>query len=160
MQSATQKLHALLLPLNGVYLVLPQPTIAEIVPRPQIAAARGGPDWLLGHFSWRAERVPLISFERMSGQADEVPFGKHACAAVLYTLSDAARLTYYALALQAVPRRALLAPADLLPGLTHKPDNALIAADVTIGGRRAVIPALEGIEQLINARALTKVSPQ
>lgn len=158
MQTADQKLHTLLLPLHGFHLVLPQPTIAEIVPRPQVSPAAGSPDWLIGHFKWRAETVPLISFESMSGQAGGAAAKKHACAAVLYALGDFPNLPYYAIQLKAIPHPALLAPANLSAGPEPDTRNAVIAANVMIGGYRGVIPALEQIERLIRTHLTTTAS--
>ncbi len=148
-EAPSPTLHALLLPLSGFHLVLPQPMIAEIVPRPDdIASISGAPDWLAGVFRWRDERVPLISFEAMCGASSEgAKRSRHI--AILHTLGDQGDLVYYALELKAIPHPVLLNPTSLSTDNDQDRDHDVIAIETSIAGQRAVIPALDKIEQRV-----------
>ncbi len=141
-------LQTLLLPLDGFHLVLPQPAVAEIARRPDIRPAAGAARWLVGIFTWRAEQVPLISFELMSGEAAAAG-DKSRHVAILPALGDDSSLVYYALELKGIPRPALLTPASLTPTMAAERPNGVIAADTMIAGQRVVVPALEQIERLV-----------
>jgi chemotaxis signal transduction protein len=159
MTTPTQTLHSLLLPLNGFYLVLPQPTIIEIAPRPDVTPVNDSTDWLMGVFLWRAEKVPLISFEKLCGQASGVA-KRHTYVAVLYALDGGNDLAYYAIELKAIPHPALLNPASLSVGNGQGEASGVIAADARIGGHRVVVPALEKIEQRIRGQlASAQIAP-
>ncbi|MGH8501508.1 MAG: chemotaxis protein CheW [Gammaproteobacteria bacterium] len=145
-----QSLQTLLLPLDGFHLIVPQSTIVEITPFPKLTRNAEASAWLLGLFEWRAEQVPLISFEGLSGTATAVA-KNGPCVAVLYTLKDRAGFEYYAIALAAIPRPAQLNSSSLPGAVETGGANETIAADVSIGGNRTVIPDLERIEQLIQA---------
>jgi chemosensory pili system protein ChpC len=147
---SSQTLHCLLLPLNGFHLVLPQPAIAEIAPRPEVVAATESADWLIGVFNWRAEQVPLISYEKLCGEASGAA-KRNRHVAILHALGGDADLVYYAIELKAIPHPVLLTPANLSAASGQAGRNDAIAADVMIGGHRAVIPALEGVEELIRS---------
>jgi chemotaxis signal transduction protein len=147
-EAPSPTLHALLLPLNGFHLILPQPTVAEIALRPgDIGSVPGTPDWLVGVFSWRAERVPLVSFEGMCGEpAAGARKSRHI--AILHALDDG-DLVYYAVELKAIPHPVLLTPASLAASADEGAGHDVIAVQTSIGGHRAVIPALDKIEQLL-----------
>lgn len=148
MDAPARTLHSLLLPLSNACLVLPQATIVEIVPYPAVTRADDTADWLIGVFGWRTAQVPLISFERMCGEAAKVAHDG-ACVAILYALGDPADLIYYAVELTAIPRPTLLTQASLSVGMARGGGNGVVAADVLISGRRGIIPALEQVEWLI-----------
>jgi len=107
-----ESLQTLLLPLHGPYLIVPQSTVVEIAPFPKLTAGSStdAAAWLLGMFEWRDQKVPLISFESLSGVATVAAPAAKPHIAVLYTLQDRPEFEYYAIALTAIPKPALLIP--------------------------------------------------
>lgn len=146
--SAQASLQTLLLPLNGFYLLAPQSMVVEITSYPKLT--QGDADtsaWLLGLFEWRTAQVPLISFEMMSGIAATAARAKKPHIAVLYTLQGKPRFEYYALALTAIPKPALLSAASLANKLEFSHET--IAESVSIEGKNCIVPAPNRIERLI-----------
>ena len=59
---------SLLVPMQQKNLLVPNVSIAEVVPRSELEQADNAPPWHLGHLHWRGERVPVISFEIANSQ--------------------------------------------------------------------------------------------
>ena len=72
------ELATLLIPMSGEQLVLPNVTVAEIIPYIEPQAHNDKPDWYLGVFNWRNIDVPLVSFETINGESADNSQGKDA----------------------------------------------------------------------------------
>lgn len=59
----------LLLPLLGTTLVVPNVTVAEMAPMTPVQEVAGTPDWFVGFYHWRNQKVPLLSYEVLNGGA-------------------------------------------------------------------------------------------
>lgn len=61
-------IHCLTIPLHEEIALLPNASIAEVISYKEPTTIDDAPDWFLGYVSWRERRVPLISFEAVSGK--------------------------------------------------------------------------------------------
>ncbi len=147
MAVAEQSIASLLLPMNGFHLVLPQSTITEIIARPEVAPVGGAPGWMRGIFVWRAEQVPLISFEEICGlQTAETR--EDSRIAVLYALEKMSGLVFYALEMVSIPRPLSLTLESMIER-EGDDDCQVIARHVFANDLSAVIPDLPCIENMI-----------
>jgi chemosensory pili system protein ChpC len=133
-------------------VLLPNATVSEVITFALPEPVPNAPNWLLGRIRWRGWRLPLISFARLAGYADnEGELG--AKVVVLKALGNNPKLPYFAMLTQGFPRLVTVA-ADALLIDTE--------AELDIGGLRpgvlnpvllrddpAVIPDLAQIESLI-----------
>ena len=128
-------------------LLLPNATVAEVLARVEVQPLEGTPGWLPGHVAWHGWDVPLVDFARLAGLGDDPP--GRIRVVVLKALGGDEGLPYFALQttsfpqLVSVPRDSLLADAseDELPrGVQMR---------VLLGEQGALLPDLEGIEQLV-----------
>ncbi|RYZ78778.1 MAG: chemotaxis protein CheW, partial [Moraxellaceae bacterium] len=107
-----QEVASLLIPLQGQTVLLPNVTVAEIVPVSPIQPVDNSPNWYLGNCQWRELTVPLLSFEALNG--DDRP-GLHSRArfAVLNTTGVNDSLPFIAILTQGLPRLARVSEDEI-----------------------------------------------
>lgn len=150
----TQDIRGVMITVTGARVLLPNATVAEVITYSPPEAVDGAPDWLLGRIRWRGWRLPVISYARMIGSAqEEGEFG--AKVVVLKALGGNPRHSYFALLTQGFPRLVTVSQDALL---TQQETDALDDASALIEGvlmnvrlrdEDAVIPDLLAIEARI-----------
>jgi len=137
-------IHCLTIPLHEETALLPNASIAEVVAYKEPDTIDDAPEWFLGYINWREKRVPLISFEAMSGQ-QVTAARKNSRIAVLNTLNGNAQLPYVGILSQGIPSLALVQEQGLEDQGTS--DRPTVGAHVKLGGIEALIPNIDEIEQ-------------
>ena len=108
----SQDIRGVLISVTGAQALLPNATVAEVITYSPPEPDEGSPDWLLGRIRWRGWQLPVISYARMIGSAqDEGEFG--AKIVVLKALGGNPRHSYFAMLAQGFPRLVTVA-ADTL----------------------------------------------
>lgn len=146
--SSVQDIRGVLIQIEGARLLLPNATISEVLSFADPEPIADAPAWLLGRIRWRGWQLPLVSFARLAGLAEEQG-GLGSKVVVLKALGDDAKLAHFALLTQGFPRlvtvsRGALA-ADQQQG--DLPDGVQVR--VTLNDDAALVPDIEGIEQAI-----------
>jgi chemosensory pili system protein ChpC len=140
----TQEVASLLIPMNGNHLLIPNVTVAEIVPVSQVTPVLRSPDWYLGNCRWREQTVPLIAYEVLNG--DEKPFvNARSRFAVLNTTGHDDSLPFIAILTQGLPRLARVTDDEI----TKRDDidnKAFELMHVSWAGEEAVIPDISKME--------------
>lgn len=153
MSEAAQELHvrSQLIPLDGMYLVLPNTAIAEVISYSQPDAAEDAPAWLLGHITWRGLSLPLISYEQAS-QEKAVKPGKRSRIIVLNTVSSDDSLPFYAILAQGIPRLVSLDEGSIhdAPDIESLPQE-FVLRHVIIDSQPVLIPDQEALERAIKS---------
>ncbi|MGY1459718.1 MULTISPECIES: chemotaxis protein CheW [unclassified Luteimonas] len=139
---AIQDIRGVLIQVEGARLLLPNATIAEVLSYAEPEAVAGAPDWLLGRIRWRGWQLPLASFSRLAGIADEVG-GLGSKVVVLKALGGDSRLPYVALLTKGFPR------------LVTVPRDALVpdAGEGDVDGEAAILPLGVLMRVLLNDEA-------
>lgn len=151
MAETQSDIRGVMISVTGGRLLLPNATVAEVITYSEPEPVRNAPPWLLGRVRWRGWRLPLISYARMVGYAEEEgELG--AKVAVLKSLGDNPRVPYFALLTQGFPRLTTvsadaLAARDVVEGDEPTPG---VHTRVILRDDEAVIPDLEGIESAIS----------
>jgi chemosensory pili system protein ChpC len=142
---AANELATLLIPMSGKQLVLPNVTVAEIIPYVEPQADDDKPDWYLGAFNWRNIEVPLISFEAINGESTNSPTRDRRIA-VLNGLVDNQRLPFCGIVTAGVPRLMRIMPDEVSTdeGATTGPSEL---SRVLVSGEKAAIPNVDFIQQ-------------
>jgi len=138
------KVMCVRLPLQGVNLLIPYACVAEVVSlmlRPRDGA-------YLGEVEWRGLNVPVVSLERGCDKPIDVPRGRVRLA-VLYGLHDPARLPYYAVLLNGVPRTEGIT-SEQLESMVEG-GCKLLGLGVKQEGQTVFVPDLEGVESWLQA---------
>ena len=148
LQTATiSELATLLIPVNNKQLVLPNVTVAEIIPFVEPESEDDVPNWFLGYVNWRTMRIPLISFEAINDE----PFvgsSRNRRIAVINGVLHDNRLPFCGLVTQGVPRLMRVQPDEVAvdeEGITGPAESCR----VLVSGERAAIPDVDYIQQQV-----------
>jgi chemosensory pili system protein ChpC len=140
-----EEIASLLVPLQNRVLLLPNVSVAEIVPVTQVSPVEGAPAWYLGNCFWREQTIPLISFELINGEA-KAGVGSRSRFAVLNTTGLNASLPFIAILTQGLPRLARVTEEEI----TQREDAELQPYElmhISWAGEEAVIPDITAMEQ-------------
>lgn len=149
----SQDIRGVMIGVTGARVLLPNATVAEVITYSPPEPVDGAPDWMLGRIRWRGWRLPVISYARMIGSAqEEGEFG--AKVVVLKALGGNPRHSYFALLTQGFPRLVTVSQdaltqeeSDALDEVAPLPDGVLM--NVRLRDEDAVIPDLAAIEARI-----------
>lgn len=146
---SAQEIRGVLIQVEGARLLLPNAAISEVLSFAPPESVPGAPDWLLGRIRWRGWQLPLVSFSRLAGVAEEQG-GLGNKVIVLKALAGDPRAPYFALLTQGFPRLVtvsrdrLVSEADAQSGLPEA-----VSALVTLNDDEAWIPDLAHVESSI-----------
>lgn len=139
-------IHCLTIPLYDETALLPNAAIAEVIAYKEPTPIDDGPDWFLGYLEWRDKKVPLISFEAVSGKEVHPPV-KNSRVAVLNTLTGNAQMPYVGILTQGIPSLAIVQEQGLEDKGKVDESRQSVGAFVELGGVAALIPNIDDIEQ-------------
>jgi len=144
LEGTAQEVASLLVPMNGNHLLIPNVTVAEIVPVSQVTPVLRSPDWYLGNCRWREQTVPLLAYEILNG--DEKPFvNARSRFAVLNTTGIDDSLPFVAILTQGLPRLARVTAEEI----TERDDvenKDFELMHISWAGEEAVIPDVSKME--------------
>lgn len=147
MQSTSHdSVRALIIPLQGRNLLLPNVAVAEVIPYTRPHAVADAPDWMLGAINWRGLNIPLISYDRLQGVHNEGAFAQ-ARIAVLNTVRPGGGLHFYALVTTGIPQLKRV-NADAMQEMSDELGAGLLS-QVRIGDIEAAIPDLDALESTV-----------
>jgi chemosensory pili system protein ChpC len=145
-------IRGVMITVTGGRVLLPNATVSEVITFAVPEPVPNAPNWLLGRIRWRGWRLPLISFARLAGYADqEGELG--AKVVVLKALGGNPKLPFFAVLTQGFPRLvtvqhdALHVDAEADSDLPAPRPGVL--TPVLLRDDPAVIPDLAQIETLI-----------
>lgn len=140
-----QEIASLLIPLQGQSILLPNVTVAEIVPVSPVQPVDNAPVWYIGNCQWRELTVPVLSLEALNG--DAVPaIHSRARFAVLNTTGLNNDLAFIALLTQGLPRIARVSE-DEISEREDAENRRYDLMHVSWAGEYTLIPDVAAIEQ-------------
>ncbi len=145
-------IHSQLIATQSRNLLLPNTAIAEIVHYTAPQPADNAPEWLLGTMVWRGLRIPVLSYERASGEA-ATEYDSRARIAVLNGVHSGAALQFYALVIHNNPRLLKVLRDDIRKVGGGDQDKFQLQ-QVTVNDVTATIPDLAALEQLISSAGI------
>jgi chemosensory pili system protein ChpC len=146
---SSPEIRGVLIQVEGARLLLPNATISEVLSFSNPEAVENAPDWLLGRIRWRGWQLPLVSFARLAGTADEGG-GLGSKVIVLKALGGNPRAPYFALLTQGFPRLVTVSRARLLIDADEQSGlPEVVRANVALNEDSAWIPDLARIEEMI-----------
>ncbi len=147
MEQNVREVYSLMIPIIDESILLPNVTVAEIIPFGDVTHNTTGPDWYIGELHWHGMEVPMISLDILHGGQDPQA-NKRARVAVVHTLNNNEHMPYIAIVVQGIPRLTHVTE----PSITLVEDAELNLAEkakVRIGAIQATIPDLDKLEALI-----------
>lgn len=142
-QDGITEVASLIIPLHDKQLVLPNVTVAEIIPYRAPTAISDHAGWLLGQLEWRNIHIPVISYELINGSG--VPPIEGARLAVINGTGTNRNLPFYAILIQGIPRLAHITEDDIV-SVEAMNFGSYDQMAVSLQGEQAMIPNLELIE--------------
>ena len=148
-QSVSQlpELSCVLIPTAGYQLLLPNVSVAEILPWRRIKPIENTDPWCLGVLGWRGESVPVVRFEELVTPSDKARRTGR-CLVVMNRSHSVRSKPFWALAADGLPRMLQLDAEDV--GESARTPNAAESACVSLGSEEASIPNLAYLEECIN----------
>lgn len=142
-QDGIREVASLLIPLNDKQLLLPNVTVAEIIPYRVPTVISDNTGWLLGQLEWRNIHIPVISYELMNNTA--APSVEGARLAVINGTGVAQNIPFYAILIQGIPKLAHVKEDDIV-SVEAMHSGSYDQMTVNLEGEQATIPNLEMIE--------------
>ncbi len=145
LEKTLQEVASLMIPMQEQILLVPNVTVAEIVPISQISQVEGAPDWYLGNAIWREQTIPVLSYELMNGDS-KAGHNQRSRLAVFNTTGEHESLPFIAIITQGLPRLARVNEEEIRQreDMDNKPFELM---HVTWAGEEAVIPDVGAIER-------------
>ncbi|MFO1389489.1 chemotaxis protein CheW [Cellvibrio sp.] len=144
-QTKIQEVASLLIPLQGQTILLPNVTVAEIIPAAPIQHVENAPLWYLGNFHWRELTVPLLSLEALNGEATP-NIHNRARFAVLNTTGLHSDLPFISILTQGLPRLARVSE-DEISAREDAENRRYDLMHVSWAGEYTLIPDITAMEQ-------------
>ena len=110
----SDQIKCIVLKINGDELLMPNASVAEIVPIKNIINVANKPGWMLGYLDWRGHSVPLISFEAMGGVRMPSLATGNVKAAVLFSIGEDKNFPYISILIQDAPAVVNVKEEDIL----------------------------------------------
>jgi chemosensory pili system protein ChpC len=144
-QKKIQEVASLLIPLQGQSILLPNVTVAEIIPSSPVLPIENAPLWYLGNFQWRELTVPLLSLEALNGEPTPSTHSR-ARFAVLNTTGLHNDLPFMAILTQGLPRLARVSE-DEISEREDAENRRYDLMHVSWAGEYTLIPNIAAMEQ-------------
>ena len=149
MSDTANIIRGVLIQVADARLLLPNATIAEVLSYADPEPVENAPDWLLGRMRWRGWQLPLVSFSRFTGIADERG-GLGSKVIVLKALGGDPKHPFFALLTQGFPRLVTVTEATLTAESDDGSVPEGVLARVRLNENDALLPDLNAIEDWIN----------
>ncbi|MCZ6889961.1 MAG: chemotaxis protein CheW [Gammaproteobacteria bacterium] len=144
MSQDSNELSCVLIPAGAVQLLLPNVTVAEVLPWRRVKPVAEAPVWCLGLVGWRGESVPVIRHELLNGGGDETLRRTGRCLTIMNRAGSDDGVPFYAIATDRLPRLIHVSAAEL--ELTSEAPNTADLLTVKVGADEAVVPNIALIE--------------
>lgn len=138
----------MLIPLQQHYLLLPNSTIAEVIPMPRLREVENKADYWVGQCDWHSWQLPVIDLESLvESESYDISDANKLC--VLQGINTNAAVSVYALPCYGVPQLIHLNESALkLAQDTSESDY--LHYQIQIGNKVAYIPNLDKIESTLS----------
>jgi hypothetical protein len=138
------RIHTLIVPLAGSYLLVPSALIAEVINiAPWIPVPRSE-KWMLGLLNWRSRPVPVVSYDFFL-TSDLPPAGPRSKIVVFYPLPGRKPWDFFGVLTAGEPQPRTFSDAEALSN-TVENDNPYAAVTVQLEAFAACIPNLDALK--------------
>jgi len=149
MSDSTNIIRGVLIQVAEARLLLPNATIAEVLSYADPEPVADAPDWLLGRMRWRGWQLPLVSFSRFSGIAEDRG-GLGSKVIVLKALGGDTKHPFFALLTQGFPRLVTVTEGTLVSDSDDAGVPEGVLARVRLNEDDALLPDLAALEDRIS----------
>ncbi len=127
-------------------LLIPNATVAEIIPYEPLQRAQDTPDWFLGYLGWRGVQVPVVSFEMLTVERGSFSIVSVASASlvIMKALGNREGLDFVAIVAQTLPTLHRLTSETLVD--SDEPTTKTELVKLRFGNEMAAVPDLDFVE--------------
>jgi chemosensory pili system protein ChpC len=145
----TDFVPCMIIPLRHHYLLLPNSTLAEVIPSPRLINADASkPDYWVGQCQWNAQNIPIIDLESLvTNTTSNTTDASKLC--VLRGINPSANISIYGLPCYGVPQLIHLTELALKQA-EDSIESDYVHYHVQIGNKIAYIPNLDAIETMLS----------
>jgi len=110
----SEKIKCVVLKINGAEILMPNASVAEIIPIKNIINVANKPGWMLGYLDWRGNSVPLVSFEAMGNERMPSLATGNVKAAILFSIGEDSQFPYLSILMQDAPKIVNVKEDDII----------------------------------------------
>lgn len=145
---STDFIPCMLIPLHQHYLLLPNTTIAEVIPMPRITLAEDKPSYFIGQYPWKSHRLAILDLENLVENEDgHSEQANKLC--IIYSINQETKLQAYALPCHGAPQLIHLNETALKLVDNRDATSEFLHCRTHIGNKIAYIPNLDRLEELV-----------
>jgi len=144
----SEEIKCVILKINGDELLMPNASVAEIIPIKNIINVANKPGWMLGYLDWRGHSVPLISFEAMGGVRMPSLATGNVKAAILFSIGEDSQFPYLSILVQDAPKVVSVKEDDLLSNM-EEINHPAVEEKVMLGDESYSVINLEKLESIV-----------
>ncbi|MDH5358359.1 MAG: chemotaxis protein CheW [Gammaproteobacteria bacterium] len=146
--NAIDFIPCMLIPLQQHYLLLPNATIAEVIPMPRLDSINSKPDYWVGQYNWNSSLLPVINLESLvEGTPSDSAEANKLC--ILHGINTTANVNAYAFPCCGSPQLIHLTESALKLAPENQ-NTQFLHCQIQIGNKIAYIPNLDTIEATIS----------
>ena len=148
-EQLVSELPTYVVPLQKIKLLLPNPSVAEIIPYEPLQRVQETPDWFLGLLGWRGVQVPVVSVEMLTTARATFSLVSvsSACMVIVRGVTASEEVPYFAIVAQMLPHLIRLS-AEALYETPEEPASTELAR-ARLGEDIVAIPDIETIEKAV-----------
>ncbi|MDQ7072340.1 MAG: chemotaxis protein CheW [Gammaproteobacteria bacterium] len=147
-EHSTDFIPCMLIPLQHHYLLLPNTTLAEVIPMPNLEHVSNKPQYWVGQCYWHSWQIPVIDLEGLvQDHPASTDDANKLC--VVRGINDSSSISVYGLPCYGVPQLIHLTESALNP-IEDAIDSTYLHSQIQIGNNIAYIPNLDNIEAALN----------
>ncbi len=159
MSESAEELYSLLIPLDGMRLLLPRACITEVIGYHSPVPVEGCPPWLLGYADWSGRAIPVISFEG-SGGRPVAELGARCKVAIVQAIGGQLVIPFFGIVAQGFPQLVRVSRDVLSVDESQEfSEEDVSLCQLQMLNERPLVPDLERLESMIHAalsqRAMT-----
>jgi chemosensory pili system protein ChpC len=145
-EQAAQFVHCMLIPLSQHYLLLPNSSISEVIPKTGVRTETNTQSWL-DVIEWQQQRIPVVHLEHLLND-EAAPLSSTNKLCIINGINSEAGISSYAIPCSGSPQLITLNQAAL--HLTHDDNNSpYLHCQIKISNKVALIPNLDALEHAI-----------
>jgi chemosensory pili system protein ChpC len=140
-----QFVHCMLIPLSQHYLLLPNSSISQVIPKAGIRSDSDRQSWL-DFMDWQQQRIPVVHLEQLLNDEPAQDSSNKLC--IINGINTEAEIASYAIPCSGSPQLITLNQAALR--LTHDDNSSpYLHCQIKISNKVALIPNLDALEHAI-----------
>lgn len=143
-----EELYSLLVPLNKARLIIPRTCVAEVVRYSLAETSDEGPAWFRGFVPWNDLRIPVLSFEDMSGIASSEPGGRTRIA-IFNAIAGQLETGFFGILTEGFPQLVHVNREVMeLDDQQNWPEDGPVICQIRMINEHPLIPDLEKVEAM------------